>query len=94
MLALGRALMSGPRVLVIDEASLGLTPEVVWRIWEALGILQRSGLTILAVEQHVTQSITMSQRFYLLDRGRLAYSGAPESLHEEGLLEKVYLGSR
>jgi branched-chain amino acid transport system ATP-binding protein len=92
MLALGRALMSGPRLLLIDEASLGLTPEVVSRIWEALGVLQRSGLSLLVIEQRVNESLTMAQRVYVLDRGRVVFTGVPKELQEEGMLKKMYFG--
>jgi len=93
MLAIARSLMSGPRLLFIDEASLGLTPEVVWRIWEVLGQLQDSGLTLIIIEQRVNESLEMAQRAYVLDRGRVVFSGTPQTLQEGGMLKKMYFGS-
>jgi branched-chain amino acid transport system ATP-binding protein len=92
MLALGRALMSGPRVLLLDEPSLGLAPVVVDTLFDALEEIHTSGVSILLVEQNVTRALAISQRAYLLSDGVIVHSGnAQEMLHDPDV-QRICLG--
>ncbi len=93
MLAIGRALMSGPRLLVLDEPSLGLSPRVVQTIFEALAALHREGLTILLVEQNLNVALKNVQRCYVLERGEVAISGRAEDMRHDPAVRKAYLGN-
>lgn len=91
-LAIARALMSRPRLLMLDEPSLGLAPTLVDRVFELLDELHRSGVTILLVEQNVRRTLQVADRAYLLRTGRVEASGRPDELHELVDIESVYLG--
>jgi branched-chain amino acid transport system ATP-binding protein len=91
MLALARAFVSRPRVVVVDEASLGLAPKVVDRIFEALRRIAESGVALLLVEQYVTRALDLADRVYLLNRGAVVFSGAARELRGEDVFER-YLG--
>ncbi len=93
MLALGRALMSAARLLMIDELSLGLAPLVVRDIAAHLRALNAEGLTVLLVEQNVPLAFSLAQRVYVLENGRVRAEGTPEALRREPDIERVYLGS-
>ena len=93
MLAIGRALMSGPRLLVLDEPSLGLSPRFVQTIFEALAALHREGLTILLVEQNLNVALKNVQRCYVLERGEVAISGRAEDMRHDPAGRKAYLGN-
>ncbi len=93
MLAIGRALMSGPRLLVLDEPSLGLSPRFVQTIFEALAALHREGLTILLVEQNLNVALKNVQRCYVLERGEVAISGRAEDMRHDPAVRKAYLGN-
>jgi branched-chain amino acid transport system ATP-binding protein len=91
MLAIGRALMSRPRMLLIDELSLGLAPLVTKEIFRVLdGLAQET--TILLVEQNVEQALKHSQRAYILESGRITRSGASEELATDDDIKRAYLG--
>jgi branched-chain amino acid transport system ATP-binding protein len=90
MLAIARALMSNPRVLVVDELSLGLTPAVGIRIYERLHRMRERGLTLLLVEQYISEVLAAASRVYLLERGTVVFSGDPWDIQEKDL-ESVYL---
>jgi branched-chain amino acid transport system ATP-binding protein len=92
MLAIARSLMSRPRILLLDEPSLGLAPNIVDRIFDLIVTLRDQGLTILLVEQNVERSLNIADRAYVLTGGRLTMSGTPESLKAQGRLESAYLG--
>ena len=92
MLAIGRALMSEPRLLILDEPSLGLSPLLVEEMFTLIGRLNRDGLAILLVEQNVVQSLAIAHRAYVLENGRIALSGAAAELAEHPELRKSYLG--
>ena len=93
MLALGRALMSEARLLMIDELSLGLAPIIVRDIAAHLRTLNAEGLTVLLVEQNVHLAFALAARVYLLENGRVRAEGTPEELRQQPEIERVYLGS-
>lgn len=92
MLAIGRGLMSEPRLLILDEPSLGLSPLLVEEMFSLIGRLNREGLAILLVEQNVVQSLAIAHRAYVLENGRIALSGNARELAENPELRKSYLG--
>ncbi|MDQ6831876.1 MAG: ABC transporter ATP-binding protein [Chloroflexota bacterium] len=93
MLALGRALMSEARLLMIDELSLGLAPIIVRDIAAHLRALNAEGLTVLLVEQNVNLAFALAERIYVLENGRVRAEGTPEELRQQPEIERVYLGS-
>jgi branched-chain amino acid transport system ATP-binding protein len=92
MCAIGRGLMARPRLLMLDEPSLGLAPVVVGAIFDNLARINRSGTTMLLVEQNVLQALRLSHRAYVLENGAIALEGSRERLlaHEE--IKRAYLG--
>lgn len=92
MAAIGRALMSRPTLLLLDEPSLGLAPLVTQAIFDALGELNREGLTILLVEQNAHLALARSHRGYVLETGRLVMSGDAEALAQDARVREAYLG--
>ena len=92
MLAIGRALMSRPRLLLLDEPSLGLAPLMVERIFETIAELKRQGRTILLVEQNVHHALDVADRAYVLETGRITLDGPAEQLREDPKVEQSYLG--
>ncbi len=92
MLAIGRSLMGGPRLLMLDEPSLGLAPLVVDRIFEVIGTINRQGIPVLLVEQNVQRSLTIADRAYVLEQGTVALSGPGRELLEREEVRKAYLG--
>ena len=93
MLAVARALMSRPRLLLMDEPSLGLAPLVVEEIFRIIAELHRDGTSILLVEQNAHMALKVAQHFYLIEQGRVTFSGSPGSLAEDELIRRAYLGS-
>lgn len=94
MLAVARALMSRPKLLLMDEPSLGLAPLVVQEIFNIIGELNRDGTTIFLVEQNVHMALKVASHFYLMDQGRVAFDGAPDALAEDEVIARAYLGVR
>jgi branched-chain amino acid transport system ATP-binding protein len=92
MLAIGRALMSRPRLLLLDEPSLGLAPLMVERIFETIAELKGQGRTILLVEQNVHHALDIADRAYVLESGRITLEGAAEILRRNPKVEQSYLG--
>jgi branched-chain amino acid transport system ATP-binding protein len=92
MLAIGRGLMGEPRLLILDEPSLGLSPLLVEEMFTLIGKLNTDGLAILLVEQNVVQSLAVAHRAYVLENGRIALSGKASELAENPELRKSYLG--
>jgi branched-chain amino acid transport system ATP-binding protein len=88
MLALGRCFSTKPAVVLLDEVSMGLAPLVVDQIFDALAELQRLKVSVLLVEQYVGRALAMADRVYLLERGRIAFSGSPSDLTEEEIMSK------
>jgi branched-chain amino acid transport system ATP-binding protein len=92
MLAMGRGLMSKPRLVIVDEPSNGLAPIVVSEVFEILKSLHKEGITILLVEQNVRKTLAIADRAYVLENGRLALEGACSMLRESDHVRKAYLG--
>jgi branched-chain amino acid transport system ATP-binding protein len=92
MLAIGRGLMAEPRLLILDEPSLGLSPLLVEELFTLIGQLHRDGLSVLLVEQNVGQSLEIAQRTYVLENGSLRFAGTPADLLASDELRQAYLG--
>jgi len=92
MLAIGRGLMANPKVLLLDEPSLGLSPLLVGNIFEIIKEINRQGVTILLVEQNVYQSLRIAHRGYVLETGRVVLSGKGEDLLNDPHVRKAFLG--
>jgi branched-chain amino acid transport system ATP-binding protein len=92
MLAIGRGLMSNPKVLMLDEPSLGLMPKLVDEMLEAVAKLKESGKTILLVEQNVRESLDLSDRGYVLQTGRTIHQGTGKELLNADIIKKAFLG--
>ncbi|MGB9521987.1 MAG: ABC transporter ATP-binding protein [Anaerolineales bacterium] len=91
-LAIARALMSHPKLLMLDEPSLGLAPALVDQIFDLIRVLHQQGTTILLVEQNVDRTLDIADRAYLLHTGRVQISGTPQQLRSHVDIESVYLG--
>ena len=92
MLAMGRALMSHPKLLMLDEPSMGLAPILVEQIFEIIRALHKAGTTILLVEQNAQMALSVADRAYVLETGRIALSGTGKELAESDAIRKAYLG--
>jgi branched-chain amino acid transport system ATP-binding protein len=92
MLAIGRSLMAKPRLLMLDEPSLGLAPLIVQEIFKVIQQLHQQGVTILLVEQNARQAMAIADRCYLLETGQVALSGTAAELKSNIALEQFYLG--
>ncbi|GHV90846.1 ABC transporter ATP-binding protein [Spirochaetia bacterium] len=93
MLAIGRALMSEPELLLLDEPSLGLAPNLVLMIFELIKEINKQGVTILLVEQNANMALSISNRTYVLETGRIALSGESQKLLNDENIRKAYLGN-
>ena len=93
MLAMGRALMSKPRLLMLDEPSMGLAPLLVEQIFDIIGELNRAGTTILLVEQNAQMALSIADRAYVLETGRITMEGQASELLHNDAVRKAYLGS-
>ena len=92
MLAIGRGLMANPRLLLLDEPSLGLSPLLVKNIFEIIAEINRQGVTILLIEQNVYQSLRIAHRAYILETGRIVLTGTGEELLANDHVKKAFLG--
>ena len=92
MLAMGRALMSHPKLLMLDEPSMGLAPILVEQIFEIIKELNDAGTTILLVEQNAEMALEVSDRAYVIESGRVSLSGTGEELRNSDTIKKAYLG--
>ncbi|MCA1844459.1 MAG: ABC transporter ATP-binding protein [Actinobacteria bacterium] len=92
MLALARAYVTQPRVVLLDEVSMGLAPKVVDDIFAFIGLLARTGASLLLVEQYVSRALELADHVYVMSRGRVTFSGPPAELDEENVLAG-YLGN-
>jgi branched-chain amino acid transport system ATP-binding protein len=93
MLAVARALMSRPKLLLMDEPSLGLAPLVVEEIFRIVTELHRDGTTIFLVEQNAHMALQVAHHFYLMEQGRVTFSGTPGEVAEDEVIRRAYLGS-
>ncbi len=93
MLAIGRALMAQPRLLLLDEPSMGIAPVLVERIYETIAEINDQGTTILLVEQNANFALDVSKRGYVLEVGKVALSNDSESLRHDPEVQKAYLGA-
>lgn len=92
MLAIGRALMSTPSVLLIDEASLGLAPIIVERLFEIVEEINATGTTILMVEQNASFTLAIAHRAFVMQKGTIVFAGTAQELRDAGVAE-TYLGT-
>ena len=92
MLAIGRCLMSRPDLMLLDEPSLGLAPNIVQQLLHTVRLLQQRGLTVLLVEQNIAVSLKISQRAYVLENGRIVMSGTGSELLGNDRVRQAYLG--
>ena len=93
MLAIGRALMAKPRLLMLDEPSMGIAPILVQRIYETIGEINRGGVTILLVEQNANYALDISKRGYVLETGRVALADDSAKLRTDPEVQRAYLGT-
>ncbi len=92
MLAIGRGLMADPRLLLLDEPSLGLAPSIVATLVETIGTIRALGVTVLLVEQNLWASMEIADRYYLMASGKIVSSGLPRALREDPAFSQAYLG--
>jgi branched-chain amino acid transport system ATP-binding protein len=92
MLAIGRALMSEPSVLLLDEPSMGLAPVMVDTVFEAIRALKTEGITMLLVEQFAHTALEVADYAYVIERGNLAAEGTPDALRQDPRVLAAYLG--
>ncbi|MGI8714257.1 MAG: ABC transporter ATP-binding protein [Solirubrobacteraceae bacterium] len=93
MLAIGRALMARPRLLMLDEPSMGIAPILVQRIYETIGEINRSGVSILLVEQNANYALEASTRGYVMETGRVVLANASDQLRDDPEVQRAYLGT-
>jgi branched-chain amino acid transport system ATP-binding protein len=93
MVAIGRALVSEPTLLMLDEPSLGLAPKIVAELFKIIGDINRTGTSILLVEQNVRQAMRIATYSYVLERGMVAAEGAGEQLLQSDIVRQSYLGT-
>ena len=92
MLAMGRAIISHPKLLMLDEPSMGLSPLLVDQVFEIIKDINRDGTTILLVEQNAGKSLAISDRAYVLENGKIVLTGTGKELSESEMVKKAYLG--
>ncbi|HEY1508024.1 MAG TPA: ATP-binding cassette domain-containing protein, partial [Solirubrobacteraceae bacterium] len=93
MLAIGRALMARPKLLMLDEPSMGIAPILVARIYETIGEINKSGVAILLVEQNANYALDVSRRGYVLETGRVVLLGESAKLRDDPEVQRAYLGT-
>ena len=93
MLAMGRALMNDPRLMMLDEPSMGLAPILVEEIFDIIRDLHKAGTTILLVEQNARMALSIADRAYVLETGKIALEGPADEMMENEEVQKAYLGS-
>ena len=92
MLAMGRALMSKPKLIVMDEPSMGLSPIFVNEIFDIIKEVRKTGTTVLLVEQNAKKALEIADRAYVLETGKIALSGDAKELMNDDAVKKAYLG--
>jgi branched-chain amino acid transport system ATP-binding protein len=93
MLAIGRALMARPKLLMLDEPSMGIAPILVQRIYETIGEINKAGVTILLVEQNANYALDISERGYVLETGRVVLANDSDMLRDDPEVQRAYLGT-
>ena len=93
MLAIGRALMARPKILMMDEPSLGLAPLVVDEIFKIIQQLNHEGVTILLVEQNARKALKVAHKIYLLEQGKVSFDGSPAEMQQDEIIQRTYLGA-
>ena len=93
MLAIGRALMARPKILMMDEPSLGLAPLIVDQIFKIIQQLNKEGVTILLVEQNAHMALKIAHKLYLLEQGTVTFEGSPTEMQQDELIQRAYLGA-
>jgi branched-chain amino acid transport system ATP-binding protein len=94
MVAIGRALMAMPRLLLLDEPSLGLAPQIVDQVFEVVAGIHADGVAVLLVEQNIVQAFALAARVYVLEQGRVVAEGAPATLAQDARIREAYLGQQ
>ncbi len=92
MLAIGRGIMSDPKLLLVDEPSFGLAPQLVANVFDSLDVLRNQGVTIMLVEQNVTKTLAVTDRGYILEHGKIGLEGKSDDLADNPHVRKVFLG--
>lgn len=92
MLAIGRALMARPKIMLLDEPSMGLAPVIVQEVFRTIRLLKASGITLLLVEQFARSALEVADYAYVMERGRIAVEGTPTDLHRDERVLAAYLG--
>lgn len=92
MLAIGRGMMSNPTLMLVDEPSFGLAPQLTASVFESLDVLKANGVTILLVEQNVTKTLAITDRGYVLENGKIGLEGKSSDLANDSYVKKVFLG--
>jgi branched-chain amino acid transport system ATP-binding protein len=93
MLAIGRAMMARPKLLMLDEPSMGIAPILVQRIYETIGEINRQGVTILLVEQNANYALDIAKRGYVLETGKVVLANSSDELREDPEVQRAYLGA-
>jgi len=94
MVAIGRALMAMPRLLLLDEPSLGLAPQIVDQVFEVVAGIHAEGVAVLLVEQNIVQAFAIAARAYVLEQGRIVAEGVPSDLARDARIREAYLGQQ
>lgn len=92
MLAIARALMANPKLLILDEPSLGIAPKLMLKIFETISILKENGITILLIEQNIKNALSLADRAYVLENGRIVLEGKGKEVLENKYIKTAYLG--
>jgi branched-chain amino acid transport system ATP-binding protein len=92
MVAIGRALMARPRLLLIDEPSLGLSPKIVEQVFEAIRAIHAEGVSVLLIEQNAASALALAERAYVMEGGRIVSEGKPAELRSQPHIREAYLG--
>ena len=94
MVAIGRALMAMPRLLLLDEPSLGLAPQIVDQVFEVVAGIHADGVAVLLVEQNIVQAFAIAARAYVFEQGRIVAEGTPSELARDARIREAYLGQQ